>query len=440
VITTTESGADGVIEMLQPSPVPNNPCLDYLPVWSGFDDAMDRLTVEPMRLGNGRMESDAVANFPTSVQAHLTRAIAEAMFFSTLERNPADFEYQRLMFNASAVLAETEDCHGHAISTKAISVRNDGARGIFVFMPAEMGQDTLVKAIEDYVGTESKWFYVNTPHRGPIEVNKVKSLTVRFPPNGSPKRFVKTLLHAIDSAAQTGYANETTGPFHRLPDECAFAMCVLCIQHNIGVILVPDITAKALEQTGASVLLGELSQFAKLSGVPLVCIGSTGAASRLVELGATAASLYSKGGVSIAALELDEAQWGLWTEYLWDNYLRFVFNHVMPDWLHKELWKHSCGHTEVATKLVRHIYERRELNAGEELTPELLSSFAEQALKLERAPLRAVAHVRANRPTARDGALRYADWIPLDTSIMAIPAVNESYSGSLLLPLIGEAS
>lgn len=416
-----------------------NPSLDYVPEWEGFAATMDRLTVTPERLPDGRMESDGTANYATEEQARLILAITDAMRHSTLERNPADFEYQRLLMAASRLLADVDDAHGHSNDAWPLAVPNAGARGIFVSIPAGMGQHTLVNAIERYVGTDAPTFRVAT-RRGAATVNKVKSLTVPFPADGRPKTFVAKLLRKLDAAIGTGFAAENSGPFHRYPRECALALAAVGIQQNLGILIVPFITSKAVSQPEAGMLLAELSQFALLTGILVLCIGSPGAASALIEHGEAVAPLFSKGGFSITSLQRTAPQWGLWCVYLWDNYFSYVYGVERPSWFEGRLWDNTCGLTDYVTKLARYVYQKHEQPSSTPLTPELLDELAGQALVLEAKPLAALRHVANRGPTSRDGARRYADWLPLEVSLLAIPTVDQSYDSTVVLPLMGEVS
>jgi hypothetical protein len=401
---------------------------------------MDQLTVVPERLSDGRLQSDGTANFATEEQARLVLAIADGIYHSTLERNPADFEYQRLLMAASMLLSEVEDVHGHSIPALPIAVPNAGGRGIFVSIPAGMGQHTLVTAIERFVGTGAVSFDVETPRGMPIRVNKVKSLTVPFPPNGRPRRFISTVLRKLDDAVGTGFAAEISGPFHRGPEECALALAAMGIQQNLGILIVPFITAKAMAQAETALLLAELSQFTVLTGIVVLCIGSPGAASALIEHGEAVAPLFSKGGFSITSFNADDPQWGLWSEYLWDTYFSRAYGPEMPDWFAEKLRYHTHGHTDVATKLARHVHQALETLSTAPLTPEHLAGFASKALVLEAKPLAALRHVAERGPTSRDGVRRFSDWLPLDVSLLALPTVDQSYDGTIMLPLMGEVS
>ncbi|MFM0137854.1 hypothetical protein [Caballeronia grimmiae] len=439
-MTIQETASQEAPFAIHPAGARSNPCLDYVQKWTDYADMLDRLTIVPERLRDGMLQSDATANFATEEQARLVQVVLSAIYYSTLERNPADFAFQNLLLAASNVLADTEDAHGRRIPTLPVSVPNAGARGFFVSIPAEMGQHTLVRAIEDIVGKGVAAFQVTTPSGMPIRVNRLKSLTVPFPSNASPKRFVNTLLHELDDAIGTGYANDATGPFHRNSSDCAIALSAMGIQQNLGLLIVPFITAGAMAQSASGVLLGELSQFATLTGIPVLCLGSPGAAAALHEHGSSAAALYSMGGTSIPAFRVDEPQWRLWAEYLWDTYFEPVFTHGIPDWFTENLWSHTLGHTDAATKLSRYVFSLRTTIPAGPLSQELLSELAEKALVLLRAPLNALRLTRQTSRASRAGVRRFADWLPLDVSILAIPSVTESYGDTLSLPLVGEAT
>jgi len=254
-----EDGGFDEVEVLNAIPRgtgKHNPALDYTPTWRGYDDAMDRLTYDPERLANGWMESDGTANFATEAQARLIQVLVTNVVQSRLERNPADFAYQARLYDSASFIADSEDAHGRSIQSLAIDVPTAGARGLFVSIPADMGEHSLVNSVERFIGTSSHRFYVDAQAGGRFDVSLVKSLTVPFPETGSPRSFVDTMLKKMDSVVNGGYSTHKTGPFHRDRDDLANAMSGLAIQHNLGALLVPNLTAKAVTQSAAWVLLG----------------------------------------------------------------------------------------------------------------------------------------------------------------------------------------
>ncbi|MDR5879420.1 hypothetical protein QCE69_14200, partial [Caballeronia sp. LZ032] len=357
-----------------------NPCLNYVPQWDDYDSTVARMTIAPERGFDGRISSDAFALFPTQRQAELARALTTSIIQSTLERNPADFAYQELLLRASVHLADTADLHGHSVPTLSISVPTAGPRGMFVSIPSAMGVHSFVAALENFVGTGSVSFDVDTPAGQPIRVNRLKSLTVEFPPNGSPRRFVKTLLRKLDSAVMTGFADEVRGAFHRNPEDCAHSLAALGIQQNLGVLLVTGITAKAMAQPGAPLVLMELGQFSILTGIPVVCVGTPGAAPSLVELGVSVAALYSYGACIIEPFGDKDPHWGLYSEYTWQNYFVDAFGAKQPGWFGQEMLKHCAGHTDLLFKVGRHVRDFHEKRSAEALTSEALTGFAKTAL------------------------------------------------------------
>ncbi|WP_250481717.1 hypothetical protein [Caballeronia sp. NCTM5] len=424
----------------QASAARRNPCMDYVPKPIGYDDSMDALTFEPCRQPDGFMSSDAVANFATSEQARLLQAIIKAIHYSTRERNPCDFEFQKVLLSAAQLVADTEDEHGHTVDVKHVSVKTAGSRGHFVSIPEEMGTETLIKLLQAAVGDASVFFNVDTPHGRPLLVNKVQSAVFPFPPSGNGNDFIDTALSVLDDTIGTSYAEETTGPLRRTPREVALALASIAIQHNIGVVFVPYITVNALTSSAAHVLLGALGLCSRLCGLPIVCVGSPGAAAKVVELGGNLAPLYSKGEFHITPLQPGEYQWELMCEHLWANYFARWFGPAQhPDWFFVEMWTHTEGFTGVATKLARYVYELDEVEEPT-LTKEILTTYASKALLMEKAPLKAVKHVRLGRPTTRIGARRYGDWLPTSVEIASIPGADESYLDDQMMALIGDGS
>ncbi|KVP54752.1 hypothetical protein WJ90_06065 [Burkholderia ubonensis] len=426
VMATVDGIVDEVMDSASGKVSKRNPTLDYTPVWRGYDDAMEQLTFDPARTKSGLMESDGTANFATDAQARLVQALVTNITHSRLERNPADPLFQARLYDAASFIADSEDAHGRRTDSKVVDVPTSGARGLWVSIPADMGEQALVGAVQRVIGTSAHRFYVDAQAGGRFDVSIVRSLTVPFPETGSPRSFIDTLLKKMDFVVNDGSSTHRTGPFHRNWDDVANAMSSLAIQHNLGALLVPNLTAKAVRGSAAGVLLSALARFTELSGIPVVCFGTPGATAEIYTHGKALNSLRNKGAVSITAFRLDEAQWFMWAEYLWDNYFAFSFRHPMPDWFPAELWRLTSGLTELATKLSVYVYSLREIEPEEELTQQLLSSYADVALQLDIRPLTALGLTQGGEfSTLGQGSARlYADWIPLESALTMALSVD----------------
>jgi hypothetical protein len=279
-----------------------------------------------------------------------------------------------------------------------------------------------------------------TPQGLPTLVYRVPCLTVPFPANASLRRFTKTLLREADLAVGTGYSRAGIGPFHRDPEEFGFALNALGIQFNLGLLIVSNIYSRDAAHCSAPVLFQALSQFTASTGIPVLCIGTPGAAAALVEHGAVMGPLCKKGSFEIAPLGPEEAQWELWVEYIWDSRFRATYPHDMPAWFKDAIWRRTLGFTEWVSKLGDYVYSLRENSMVEPLTDELLEEHAGKALALEQPAMAAIRHVRQKGPTTRYGVRRFGDWLPLRVSMLAIPTVSQTESGANMIPLMGEVS
>lgn len=315
-----------------------------------------------------------------------------------------------------------------------ISVDGAEPRGIFVAMPAETGQSAFVRAVEHFIGTKSHNFYVDDQNGNALDVNLVESVTVAIPPTGSPKRFWRTLLKKFTDASGELYPLGATALFNREGPDAGVAMSALGLKHHLGVLMVTGINSRVMAMASTEVLLGELAEFTRLSGIPVLCFGTTGAVPGLIRMGETATHLYSRGGFSIPALQLGEAQWAIWASHVWENFVRWAYPHSEPAWFARELWIHTLGRTDVAMKLARFIYNARESAEEPALDKELFAAYAARALKFERAPLNALANASN---ASRDGAIRYADWLSIETNIGAVPGIHESFSGVFSPRVVG---
>ncbi|TDY24562.1 hypothetical protein B0G81_5000 [Paraburkholderia sp. BL6665CI2N2] len=417
---------DGIVdEVLDPAPLngrKHNPALDYTPLWRSRFDALKQLTFDPVRRKSGLMESDGFPNFPTDDQVRLFYELVTNITHSRLERNPADPLFQSRLYDAASFIADSEDVHGRRFNSPVVSVPTSGARGIWVSIPAGHGEQAVVSAIQRCIGTSAHRFYADSPAGGRFDISIVKSLTVPFPATGSPRTFVDTFLKQMDTAVSDGSSTYRTGPFRRDNDEVANAMSSLAIQHNLGALLVPNLTRKAVKGEAGGVLLGMLARFTELSGIPVVCFATT-AATTASDAHGKAVHALRRVPVSILALQLEDDQWFFLADYLWENYFRFRFSHPMPDWFLKELWRHTQGLIEPATKLAAYAYSIGEITRESELNESLLEAYAHSALELDVGMLTSLRFLANGLVQSRNLGFRsdYADSFPLQDNQMNAP-------------------
>ncbi|MFM0239837.1 hypothetical protein [Paraburkholderia phytofirmans] len=429
----------GVVdEVLDAAPLDgrrHNPALDYTPVWRSRFDALKQLTFDPARAKSGLMESDGFPNFPTDAQVRLLYEVITNITHSRLERNPAAPSFQTTLYDASSFIADSEDVHGRRQNSPVVAVPTAGGRGVWVSIPAGHGEEAVVRAMERCIGTSAHRFYVGSSAGGQFDISIVKSLTVPFPSTGSPRTFVDTFLKKMDTAVNDGSSTYRTGPFRRDPDDVANAMSSLAIQHNLGALLVPNLTRKAVKGDAGGVLLGTLARFTEFSGIPVVCFATTAATTALQVHGNTAQPLR-RFSVSIPALRLDEDQWFFLADHLWENYFAYRFLHPMPDWFPAELWRHTLGLVEPATRLAAYAYTIGEIAPEAELSVNLLEAYARVALELDVGMLTSLRFLASGQVPARNFGFRsdHADSFPLqDNQMNALVFDGETVSTALAL-------
>ena len=421
---------DGVIdEVLDAQPRngrSHNPALDYTPVWRSHVDALKRLTFDPERTKSGLMSSDGLPNFPTAAQALLVYELVTSITHSRLERNPTDPAFQALLYDVSRYIANAEDVHGRRVNSPVIAVPTSGARGIWVSMPAGHGERAVVNAVERYIGTTAHRFYVDASAGGHFDISIVKSLTVPFPDTGSPRAFIDTFLKQMDSVVNDGSSTYRTGPFHQEKEVIANAMSGLAIQHNLGALLVPGLTRKAVMGTAGGALLGTLARFTELSGIPVVCFATT-AASPAADSHGSAVHALRGVSVSISALRESDVQWRHLAAHFWEHYFSYRFFHDMPEWYCAELWRHTLGLIEPAMKLAKYAYSIGELTPAPELSVTLLETYAHAALELDVGMLTSLRFLASGQGTNRGSGFRsdHADAFPLQDNLRNAPVFNE---------------
>ncbi|MFM0152892.1 hypothetical protein [Paraburkholderia sediminicola] len=420
---------DGIVdEVLDAAPRRtrnHNPALDYTPVWRGRFDALKRLTFDPERTKSGLMTSDGLPNFPTDAQTRLAYDLVTNITHSRLERNPADPSFQALLYDAASFIADSEDVHGRRVNSQVVAVPTSGPRGIWVSIPAGHGEQAVVSAVERYIGTSAHRFYVDSAAGGQFDISIVKSLTVPFPATGSPRSFIDTFLKQMNSAVNDGSSTHRTGPFRRDQDDVANAMSNFAIEHNLGALLVPGLTRKAVKGEAGGVLLGMLARFTELSGIPVVCFATTAATTDSNVHGKVMHSLR-RFSVSILALRPDEDQWLFLAEHLWENYFAYRFFHPMPEWFLAELWRHTQGLLELATRLAAYAYSIGEITPETELTVDLLEAYARAALELDVGMITSLRLLASGQVPTRNFGFRsdHADSFPLQDNLMNAPVFD----------------
>lgn len=425
-MATVDVVVDEVLDARSSDRRTRNPALDYTPVWWGEADAMKRLTFDPERTTSGLMSSDGLFNFPTKAQVRLARELVTYITHSRLERNPAEHEFQALLYRASNYVASPFDDRGRRVNLPVVAVPTSGSRGIWVSIPAGHGEEAVVRAIERVIGTSAHRFYVDASGGGEFDISIVKSLTVPFPESGSPRAFVDTYLKQMDSVVQDGSSTYQTGPFHRESNDVANAMSSHAIQHNLGALLVPGLTAAAIKGKAGGVLLGILARFTERSGIPVVCFATT-KATTAAEMHGSVVRALRKLGVSIVAFKHTDGEWHRLAEHLWEHFFSYRFSHAMPEWFVEELWRHSLGLVEPAQKLAEHAYSTGAFTPEPELTVLLLEKYAHDALELDAGMLTSLMFLSSEHCTSRASGYTsdHADSFPLTVNIEHAPIFND---------------
>ncbi|WP_261541550.1 hypothetical protein [Burkholderia multivorans] len=405
-----------------------NPCLSNIRQLQSLEDAMTAMTCLP-GLGDCPPESEGGdLLIPTPEHGRLCLDIVRAVIDGYRHRNLSSPEFRRIATASAILVNHPDDRHGHSLPTPVLAVPGARPRGFFAVIPAGTGRRVTAHAIAAYLKTEPIVIEVALQDGQMSRYLQLPAMRIAWPARGSLRSFAKAFIANVDAAVGTRYLARNRGALHRGEQEVIAALCAFAVALNLGVLIVERINTRVARGRDAETLWDALGQFTSATGIPVLCLGTPGAAAALSEQSSAIGELVTHSVYSLPADIPTSEVWCLFAKILFAKYLKDVVGSNEPDWFTEHLWQESYGHYRLAKKACIHVSSKLRATESNRLSPEDFVRYAREALTLEQPHLRAIRLWRSGggRFTATS-IRRHGDWLPLNALMTTVPGLVDEH-------------
>lgn len=332
-------------------------------------------------------------------------------------RNPLSAAFHATAHSALSAAAQGSDRHGHLWLRPELNVPGARPRGLLFVTPARMGRRVIAERIASFLGEEPIPLHVPTP-TGSVHYIQIPVLRVLWPDGGAPAQFVTNFLGAFDRALGSHYSAAIRPSRYRLHEEALSILSGFSIAANVGLIIVERINGRDAGARAANGLWNLLGQFTRTTGIPILMMASTAAASHLMRK-TSAASELTAGGV--LCMDPPSA-----TSQAYADLCTLAFQNTMkgqgaaPSWLVEALAEKTHCRLALAQKVCFQL--RRSVGKADmSKAPHNLNALIDQALYIERPALRTLQTIGDGRGFTVDSLRRFSDWLPTDRASLLVP-------------------
>lgn len=331
-------------------------------------------------------------------------------------RNPLSPAFHATAHSALSAAAQGSDRHGHLWLRPELNVPGARPRGFLFVTPARMGRRVIAERIASFLGEEPIPLHVPTP-TGSVHYIQIPVLRVLWP-DGSPAQFVTNFLGAFDRALGSHYSAAIRPSRFRLHEEALSILSGFSIAANVGLIIVERINGRDAGAKAANGLWNLLGQFTRTTGIPILMMASTAAASHLMRK-TSAASELTAGGV--LCMDAPSA-----TSQAYADLCTLAFQKTMkgtgpaPSWLVEALAKKTHCRLALVQK-VCFVLARSVGKADMSKAPHNLHALIDEALYIERPALQTLNTIGDGRGFTVDSLRRFSDWLPTDRASLLVP-------------------
>ncbi|MFV8593236.1 hypothetical protein ACNRBS_02720 [Ralstonia pseudosolanacearum] len=352
-------------------------------------------------------------------------------------RNPLSPDFHATAHAALSAAAQGNDRHGQRWLRPELNVPGARPRGFLFVTPARMGRRVIAERIASFLGEEPIHLNVATP-TGNVSYVQIPVLRVLWPEGGSPVQFATNFLGSFDRAYGSDYSAAIRPSRFRLHEELLSIMSGFSIAANIGLIIVERINARDAGTQRATALWNVLGQFTRTTGVPLLMMATTGAASHLMRKTSAASELTAGGLLCMDAPSGDSQTYA--------DLCTLAFQAAMnrrepaPSWLVSALAKKThCRLAlpqKVCIELARYVGKADMAKA-----PRNLHALIDRALYIESPALESLETIGDGKGFTRDSFTRFSDWLPTKRASLLVPRPElEPVSSRASLPSLKGAS
>ncbi|APC67303.2 hypothetical protein BL247_12850 [Ralstonia solanacearum] len=292
-----------------------------------------------------------------------------------------------------------------------------------------MGRRVIAERIASFLGEDPIPLHVPTP-TGSVHYIQIPVLRVLWPDGGSPAQFATNFLGAFDRAYGSHYSAAIRPSRFRLHEEALSILSGFCIAANVGLIIVERINGRDAGAKAANGLWNLLGQFTRTTGIPILMMASTAAASHLMRK-TSAASELTAGG--LLCMDAPSA-----TSQAYADLCTLAFQTTMkrqgsaPSWLVSALAEKTHCRLALVQKVCFEL-ARYAGKADMSKASRSLRALIDRALYIESPALQTLAAIGDGRGFTQDSLRRFSDWFPTNRASLLVPRPE-------LLPVSSRAS
>lgn len=286
-------------------------------------------------------------------------------------------------------------------------------RGIMVASPVGTGRRRLVDMVVSALGSEPRVTRISCA-TGFTEYFQLPALRMPWPIDGKQPGLGQAFIGAFDAAFHTEYATSTRTPLFRERDVFP-SICALAAASSLGLLVVERINVQDTGSYAADSTWNALAQFTRITGIPVLCLPTPGAAAvSLARLPGVAGELTAAGHAEIIpSRSAHEQHWIAVCRAIFDRTIRVAGIDSMPAWFPEAAYDLTLGYPGPLAKALTAIALRMVTLEVHAFTPEILSKYGKQALALQQPHLDAIRIIRGGGTYRPSTLVRHGDWLSL---------------------------
>ncbi|MFV8580994.1 hypothetical protein ACNRBH_17870 [Ralstonia pseudosolanacearum] len=357
---------------------------------------------------------------PTAEHKRLLVQISALVRAGYQHRNLLAEEFRRTAAHAAEFINPPRDRAGNLLPRPALQIDGAASRGFIFTTCARMGRGVTAERLAAYLGSKPIHFELPTKTGKGIYL-QLPVLRVLWPYDGRPASFLKNFIAAFDYATGLNFSFSVKGDRSRVGFDALPVLTGLSIGASIGLVIVERINTRVSRGTAAFNLWDLLGQFTRTSGIPVLCMATSGATANLMESDSAAGELSAGGSLQLSPLAADSQTW---RELCALAYQRVTGDQrPAPEWLSEALGVVVRGRVGLVEKVCREV--RRVVPRADWRQPiGNFVSLATGALFTDAPHLDTAAKLDDVRGITLSSLIRYGDWLSPGQAHVMVPGLQ----------------
>ncbi|WP_157128565.1 hypothetical protein [Cupriavidus sp. USMAA2-4] len=312
-----------------------------------------------------------------------------------------------LFRHSLAIARQAPNVQGHREPREVVEIKGARPRGILFVTSARMGRRVTAERIAQFLGSDPMPIELMTPG-GRVTHWYLPVLRVNW--SGRLDDFLGKFLTAYGPAMRQGdLLSEIRVDKGRLEAEALAIMVGLCLGANLGLLIVERIDTSEAGSDSAGKVWSVLGQLTRATGIPVLCMATTGGASGLMRHPSASGELSVK-TISMRPPASDSAEWADVCSYAYQEILGGTGK--APSWLVNKLEELTQCRTALVIKSCLALAQYGYGDAFWTAVPADFDEIVKAALYTEQASLSNVKRLENGiRGYTRASVMRFADWL-----------------------------